>query len=235
MVEIYCVHILKEEAFRAVEDQWLKALTSQQALDIKAYKKGRTRQQSLLGLLLTKKLIGQILSINPKPIEFSKGEHGKPFYPQDTNIHFNISHAGDWVFVALSSKAIGIDIEKNRTPQYRIANRYFSAEEQLDLFSLSGREKSAYFFKLWTLKESYLKLLGKGLTQSLNTFTIKNSATGFHLFENGKIKKDIHLFSSRFDKDYTLAVSSFFALEAKQIQIIPVQQIVNESQTNGQQ
>jgi len=86
--------------------------------------------------------------------------------------------------------SVRIDVEKIKPANFKVAERFFSKAEITDINKLEGFEKNKYFFDLWTLKESYLKLLGKGLTKALNTFTVRNSADGFTLKDTfGKTEK----------------------------------------------
>jgi len=48
--------------------------------------------------------------------------------------------------------------------------KIFSKEEASDLFAKEDNEKTEYFFELWTLKESYIKADGRGLSLPLNSF-----------------------------------------------------------------
>jgi 4'-phosphopantetheinyl transferase len=94
------------------------------------------------------------------------------------NIHFNISHAGEWVLCAISNTEIGIDIELIQPIDLDIAKYYFSEVEYMDLQRKEGAEKVSYFFDLWTLKESYIKARGMGLSIPLKDFCIRITHEG---------------------------------------------------------
>lgn len=74
---------------------------------------------------------------------------------------------------------IGIDVEeKKRTMKNKIisfAKRYFSCEEVEMLSAISDPEVQRHeFIKLWTLKEAYVKALGRGFSAApFSTFTIR--------------------------------------------------------------
>ncbi|MCD6091871.1 MAG: 4'-phosphopantetheinyl transferase superfamily protein, partial [Bacteroidales bacterium] len=122
------------------------------------------------------------LKLNPMKIEFDYNEHEKPFLKGYPKAHFNISHSGDYVVVAFSDCAVGIDIEKNKGDRLKVAKRFFTKEELEDLFAYSGIEKQIdYFYQLWTLKESYMKAIGKGISMSLSSFSFKKFYTDFRL------------------------------------------------------
>ncbi|MCX2829795.1 4'-phosphopantetheinyl transferase superfamily protein [Bacillus pseudomycoides] len=56
---------------------------------------------------------------------------------------------------------------------YKLRNSFafFSDEEVEDLNTRSSVGKIDYFYDLWTLKENYIKAIGKGLSIPLNFFT----------------------------------------------------------------
>ena len=47
---------------------------------------------------------------------------------------------------------------------------------------MNSDEKINYFYDLWTLKESYIKTIGKGLYTPLNSFSIKR-ITNFNFIQ----------------------------------------------------
>lgn len=81
-------------------------------------------------------------------------ESGKP-YTDKTNI--SISHSGEFVLVGINEKEIGVDIEVIKPFDSRLIKRYFTENEKNYLKSYSD------FFKVWTVKEAYLKLTGEGI------------------------------------------------------------------------
>lgn len=77
---------------------------------------------------------------------------GKPVFSKVPNLHFSISHSKTHVFCALSNCEVGVDTEVHRKMNPKTIERLTTPEE---LFNLS-------FFDIWTLRESYFKLTGKG-------------------------------------------------------------------------
>lgn len=67
------------------------------------------KQRSLLGKMMTHKILSSEFGISPDAIKIITNEHNKPALESQSNIHFNLSHSGDWVIAAFSSKPIGID------------------------------------------------------------------------------------------------------------------------------
>lgn len=99
----------------------------------------------------------------------SYGENGKP---EIAGLCFNLSHSGEMVVCAVGSAPVGCDIEKIHKSSSRIARRYFCESEREYLDSLGGEEKTEEFIRLWTIKESYLKMTGEGMKIPLNQFEV---------------------------------------------------------------
>lgn len=146
--------------------------------------------RSLFSELLIRYVISNIKNDNWINIIFTKNEYGKPSFVNIKDIHFNLSHSGPWVVCAVSLKPVGIDIEQIKPIDLKIAKRFFSKKEYEDILNKNDEEKLAYFYDLWTLKESYIKYKGKGLSIPLHSFSIQKNREEFTLFiENRKYKK----------------------------------------------
>lgn len=132
-------------------------------------------------------------------------ENGKPFLLGGQK-SFNLSHSHDICVCAVSDVEIGCDVEKIAKANLKIGERFFSKTENAYLSSLSADKESQEFYRLWTLKESYVKAIGKGLFLPLNSFDVVD--------EKGQTKvitynqKDYYFKSYRLDNDYKAAVCS---------------------------
>ncbi len=110
-------------------------------------------QRCMFGELLVKYGIKKRFNINQ--VDFNVTEYGKPYVSKYTNIHFNISHSGDWVVCAINDEIIGIDIEQIKPIDINIAKRFFSEHEYHSLLLVGRDKKEEYFYRIWTLKELY--------------------------------------------------------------------------------
>ena len=100
---------------------------------------------------------------------YEHGRRGKPHLPD--RAPFNITHAGDYAVLALSARAVGVDLERVRPVDWRrIARRYFHPEERACLERSADPETE--FFRIWTLKESFLKAEGVGFSLSPASFAV---------------------------------------------------------------
>ena len=93
---------------------------------------------------------------------FDFGSHGKPVLRDHPALHFSLSHSGNAVLCALDRRPVGADIEMIRRRGLEHLLSVFSAAEQASIERAASPE--VCFTRLWTRKESYLKLTGEGLT-----------------------------------------------------------------------
>ena len=96
------------------------------------------------------------------------GAHNKPHLLNCSNVHFNLSHSGAWAVCAVSSDPVGIDVEERRAYDDGVARLCFTANELAWMERQDDVPRA--FARLWTRKESYVKLLGTGLSKSPNSF-----------------------------------------------------------------
>ncbi len=97
------------------------------------------------------------------------GEHGKP--ELDCGLNISISHSGKYALCAISDHAVGCDIEKVDTANLKVAKRFFT-EREYEMLTSAGDDIDTLFYRLWTMKESLIKLTGLGISQALDSFEI---------------------------------------------------------------
>lgn len=102
------------------------------------------------------------------PLSYRYGDNGKPYF-ENIPLFFNISHSGEYVLCAVSSREVGADIQKIQSADVmKLAKRFFSEPECRALERCeSGRERQGLFFGLWSRKEAYGKLTGEGIAAAL--------------------------------------------------------------------
>lgn len=163
--------------------------------------------RSLLGEVLVRSTLTKYMGVNNQDFHFEYNAYGKPYLKNNPEIGFNISHSGNWVVMILgnTSPNLGIDVEKIVPMDIQFATDLFTIQENQTLASLTEYNRLAYFFQLWTLKESYIKALGKGLSVPLNSFTMicKNNKD-WHSPE----APEFQFKSFRIDKEHFLAACS---------------------------
>lgn len=98
-----------------------------------------------------------------------KGELGKPSLAEHPEIHYNLSHANGIAACMVSDCECGIDCENVRDFRPNVMKRAFSDKEREMVEKAPESEKNLLFFRLWTLKEAYVKALGIGISYPMNT------------------------------------------------------------------
>lgn len=110
---------------------------------------------------LKRRLLGALLSVPLARLSFEQREAGKPQL-MGSGLHFNISHSGDWVALAVSATApVGIDVEQgDTTPPEELLSAVLHLHDQFTPGPISPTER---LYTAWTLKEAVSKGLGIGL------------------------------------------------------------------------
>lgn len=139
---------------------------------------------------VTRALVRSVLSryapIEPADWRFEATSYGQPLIanpePQAQSLSFNLTHTSDLVVLAVAhQRAVGVDSENiSRGALLDVAERFFAPSECEELRALPAKYHTHRFFELWTLKESYIKARGMGLSIPLHKFA-------FDLREHGKV------------------------------------------------
>ncbi len=107
---------------------------------------------------------------------FNLNAFGKPFladkHHHAVDLQFNVSHTKSVAVLALTAGApLGIDVEDNaRQTDHLSISRSFFNEDEVAAINLAPELANQRFVEYWTLKESYIKAIGKGLSIRLNSF-----------------------------------------------------------------
>lgn len=128
-------------------------------------------------LLLRKALLDS--GITAPELKYGYGPEGKPYLVDFPDFHFNLSHSGNYVMLAAADREVGCDIEKIARADLRIAKRFFAPEEYEFILAAPPEERNERFYRYWTLKESFLKVTGRGLELPMNEFGIRLSEDGY--------------------------------------------------------
>ena len=179
--------------------------------------------RTLYGELMVRYVLGCRFSLKNEDIEFSRNAARKPFI-KDCPIHFNISHAGDFVVCAFSEQEIGIDIEKIKDIDLDIAQRFFHQQEYDDLLAQQKPAQLDYFYSLWTLKESYLKWLGTGLSTPLDSFCFNIADMKITCVD--KNRKETPFFKQFYVEGYKLSVCSMVNDFPDKVEDISIEKMV---------
>lgn len=102
------------------------------------------------------------------PLSYGYGDRGKP--KLNFPFCFSLSHSGAYVLCALSGAAVGADIQRHQKCEvFRLAERFFSERENeaLKRAAVENHGETELFYRLWTRKEAWGKLTGRGIGDGL--------------------------------------------------------------------
>ncbi|CAN5455923.1 4'-phosphopantetheinyl transferase superfamily protein [soil metagenome] len=144
----------------------------------------RDRHRYLLTRALVREMLSRYAPIAPQDWRFEPSAYGRPLitneHPHAPAISFNISHTQGLIMLGVvRDRALGVDTEtQSRDAPLEIADRYFSQSESAALHALPAAMQRQRFFELWTLKESYIKARGMGLSIPLDQFSFDLARAG---------------------------------------------------------
>lgn len=136
----------------------------------------RDRARHRVTRALVRSVLSRYAPIAPQAWRFEPTSYGQPLIvnPQAEaqSLSFNLSHTSDLVVLAVTrGRAVGVDTENvGRGALLEVADRFFAPSECEHLIALPAQAQASRFFELWTLKESYIKARGMGLSIGLGKF-----------------------------------------------------------------
>ena len=188
------------------DDSASRARLSRGRLEQIDRRRGTARSQGFAASLLLEYAVAQHYPSIVHPLSISIAEGGKPYLINEPNVHFSLSHSAGWAVCALSDHPVGVDIERCEPGRRDVAARFFHKDEVRYLISLLPSMRDDAFYKLWTLKESFVKSTGRGLDLPLRSFRIDIHRMPPRL-ECDEVSGAYSLFLPEFtDRDYRLAV-----------------------------
>lgn len=169
-----CIDSLATVLAPLAKGEWPGWIDHQTKSRIQRYHRLQDRQRSLAGVMLSRKMISALTGVSEGDITVLRDQCQKPFLPH-LDLHFNLSHSGNHVACAVGPVPLGIDLEQVRPVQNftAICKRVFTPAEQAAIEAGPPEDVLDRFFDYWTLKESYLKALGYGLSKPLQSFSIE--------------------------------------------------------------
>lgn len=168
MIRVYILRVsslMKEDFFDLVdalpfgEDEKRRLLATSSS---------RHRWESLGGLVALDRLLHKCDGdFSEHSTVITRASSGKPYFDSPTAPYFGISHSDGIAAAAIVDYKygeIGFDIEViDRKHDFsRIAKRYFTEEEKRQF--ASNKESAESFYSIWTAKEAYAKIDGRGLS-----------------------------------------------------------------------
>jgi 4'-phosphopantetheinyl transferase len=170
-MEIYGVNmsrLLRIDEFK----QMMNCVSEERRAKVQKFIKPEDANRGLLGDVLIRSIICSKLNIKNKEIHFTAEPYGKPCVAGLSSFHYNIAHSGHWIVCAVDCDPVGIDIEEIKPISLDVATYMFSMKEYSRLMDQDEAARLSCFYEIWTLKESFVKWLGEGLSYPLPSFSI---------------------------------------------------------------
>jgi 4'-phosphopantetheinyl transferase len=153
---------------------------------LEAYRRDEDKARFLLGCTIVRRLLATRLSLPAASIRLDRTcpDCGKPHGKvRADGAELSVTHSGDLVGVAISDRAVGLDVEKvdPGIDVDGLAKISLADEEIASLAEYDATTRARAFTTYWTRKEAVLKATGDGLRKDLRTIT--GQPDGFQLVE----------------------------------------------------
>ncbi|MGN0813022.1 MAG: 4'-phosphopantetheinyl transferase family protein [Candidatus Coproplasma sp.] len=168
MFKLLCTDVsdLSESEFERI----CKLLSAERLKKVVAQKQDKDKYLSAAAGYLLQTALNSLGVVNP---HIYCNEHGKP-YLKEGEIYYNLSHSGTIAVCALSSAEVGVDVQQVKPVSEGLIKRICTKDEYA-FVTQGGAEIDQRFCRLWAVKESVIKCLGKGLSLSPSRVEVKLS------------------------------------------------------------
>ncbi len=170
-VRVYVCPVSRVPQEHMVLSHYLGFLSSAEKLRYDQYHPKAARL-FLISRVLVKTVLADKLGISPHQVNIQLHPNGKPFVEGSKAVYFNLSHSANIIVLAVTEAGeIGIDVERlDREFEWRRVDSVLASSEiewikQNELIDPSTVYQR--FFQIWTLKESYIKCTGEGMSRHL--------------------------------------------------------------------
>jgi 4'-phosphopantetheinyl transferase len=193
---------LDDTVFSKDDENLYDLISPEKKLRIKKYFFDIDKKLCLYADLLARILACEIGNLSNHDLLFSENSFGKPFVTNIPNFKYNFSHTKNAIALGISNNEIGIDIEKIRDIDITLAKRFFTRHEYN---YVTEKQTQLRFLEVWTKKEAYLKFIGKGLSVTLNSFSVFDvDAVIFSNFQIGDYIVSVCAEKMFFENDITV-------------------------------
>ena len=151
----------------------LAAVSAQRRAHAQRYRKEHDQRLSLAAYRLLQRALSLEYHIQEPPL-FDYGAHGKPTLVGHPDIYFNLSHCHEAVACVVDTVPVGIDVESLSNYDTEIVKEVMNDEEQRQI--VCSPTPRLTFLRLWTMKESLLKMSGEGIVDDMRQVLSNSSA-----------------------------------------------------------
>lgn len=156
--------LIDDDIARLDLEDALAAIDSDRRAYALRYRRESDRRQCVAAWLLLREALRREFGITEPPL-LRYDDRGKPRLAHYPAIHFNLSHCSAAAACAVSDAPVGIDIETIQPIDDDLLAHTMSAAEREAI--AAAPSAAVEFTRLWTMKESLLKLTGEGLRDDM--------------------------------------------------------------------
>ena len=127
---------------------------SERQCEVERCRNDKTRREKYLVWKLLERAVKERFNLDFANLEFTKNENGQWLCP---DFYFSLSHTDGAVCVAVSTKPVGVDIEKKREVREGLYRRILTEREREYIMSLPADGQRDFFLSSWVKKESLFK------------------------------------------------------------------------------
>ena len=214
-IDVWCVYYdaIRDEGLLA---QYWDMLSAPERVRQQQFYFPADRHRYLVTRAAVRTILSRYAALAPAQWEFANNAYGRPAIANPgmaPGLVFNLSHTSDLIVVGVTrGLELGVDTEPMtaRAAPLEQAGYFFSASESAALRALPLAMQPTRFFQYWTLKESYIKARGKGLSIPLTDFGFElGPGTDGILGVDPRLKDDParwHCWQYRADGDYLVSI-----------------------------
>ncbi len=149
--------------------EWERYLGAEEIHQLVRFKNETRRARFVVSRGIRRKLVADCLGRPAEGLVFVEGGETKPRLVHADGWDFNVSHAGDYVVVAVRRGPVGVDLELVREVREMasIVARYFHPDECAAWQALDENLRAEAFFVLWSAREAAMKCAGLGLARGM--------------------------------------------------------------------
>jgi len=162
----------------ALSEQGLAFLSDDEIARYRRFVVPEPARTFLAARVLLRSVLSAYCPVDPREWRFAANPWGRPYIvsPEPSRqLVFNLSDKPGFIACLVGwNRELGVDVEDASVPRNHwlpVAQRFFSSSEFAGLQELEPGRQLNRFYQLWTLKESYVKARGRGLSLGLSRFS----------------------------------------------------------------
>lgn len=131
---------------------------------------------------------------------------GKPSFADGNGRYFNLSHSGKRAMCAFASAPVGCDVEQTGRFNEKFIRRFFAGDEILYLQGVAPQNLNDECTRIWTLRESYMKCDGRGISMDPSSFSVVDKEGKICLIADGltcRVNRECRLYNLANENGYS--------------------------------